>query len=92
MIDSNNPLWEKDEEESYANISVFQDISQYVETLGFVAFVFFRANNCVPRILMPQIRELRELIKPSHTLEGDGTCDRPKFCVCLFLDLSLIGP
>ncbi|KAG5297257.1 Ku family DNA helicase [Histoplasma ohiense] len=49
--DSNNPLWEKDEEESYANISVFQDINQ---------------------ILMPQIRELRELIKPSHTLEGDA--------------------
>ncbi|PGH30208.1 ATP-dependent DNA helicase II subunit 2 [[Emmonsia] crescens] len=49
--DSNNPLWEKDEEESYANLSVFQGISQ---------------------ILMPQIRDLRELIKPSHTTEGDA--------------------
>ncbi|KLJ05752.1 ATP-dependent DNA helicase II subunit 2 [Blastomyces silverae] len=49
--DSNNPLWEKNAEESYANLSVFQGISQ---------------------ILMPQIRDLRELIKPSHTTEGDA--------------------
>ncbi|OJD25492.1 hypothetical protein ACJ73_03141 [Blastomyces percursus] len=49
--DSNNPLWEKDEEESYANLSIFQGISQ---------------------ILMPQIRDLRQLIKSSHTTEGDA--------------------
>ncbi|EGE84995.2 ATP-dependent DNA helicase II subunit 2 [Blastomyces dermatitidis ATCC 18188] len=49
--DTNNPLWEKDEEESYANLSVFQGISQ---------------------ILMSQIRDLRGLIKPSHTTEGDA--------------------
>ncbi|OAX83857.1 ATP-dependent DNA helicase II subunit 2 [Emergomyces africanus] len=49
--ESNNPLWEKNEEESYANLSVFQGIGQ---------------------VLMPQIRDLRELIKPSNTTQGDA--------------------
>lgn len=30
---------------------------------------------------MPQIRDLRELIKPSHTTEGDGTCNIPTVMV-----------
>ncbi|OJD19703.1 ATP-dependent DNA helicase II subunit 2 [Emergomyces pasteurianus Ep9510] len=49
--DSNNPLWEKNEEESYANLSIFQGIGQ---------------------VLMPQIRDLRELIRPSNTKGGDA--------------------
>ncbi|PGH15087.1 ATP-dependent DNA helicase II subunit 2 [Helicocarpus griseus UAMH5409] len=48
--ESDNPLYEKDEEEGYENLTVFQGISQ---------------------ILMPELRYLREMIKPSETTEGD---------------------
>ncbi|KMU81909.1 Ku80 [Coccidioides immitis RMSCC 3703] len=48
---SSNPLWEKDEEESYAHLSVFQEIGQ---------------------MLMPDIRKLRDLVKPSNTNQGDA--------------------
>lgn len=29
-------------------------------------------TNRMPRVLMPDIRTLRELVKPSHTDDGDG--------------------
>lgn len=29
-------------------------------------------TNRIPRVLMPDIRTLRELVKPSHTDAGDG--------------------
>ncbi|EER23320.1 Ku70/Ku80 beta-barrel domain containing protein [Coccidioides posadasii C735 delta SOWgp] len=59
---SSNPLWEKHEEESYAHLSVFQEIGQ---------------------MLMPDIRKLRDLVKPSNTNQGDDMivryCKRLKY-------------
>ncbi|WEW60564.1 ATP-dependent DNA helicase yku80 [Emydomyces testavorans] len=49
--ESSNEMWKKHKEESYAHLSIYQNIGQ---------------------MLMPDIRKLRDLIKPSMTNNGDA--------------------
>ncbi|KAL1959864.1 hypothetical protein VTO42DRAFT_1009 [Malbranchea cinnamomea] len=49
--ESDNEMWRKHQEDSYAHLSIFQPIGQ---------------------ILMPDLRKLQKLIKPSNVDEGDA--------------------
>lgn len=66
MPDTSNEL---QEDPSFANISVLLNLGQY-DTSG--SSVRLRLTDILSRVLMPDIRRLRELIKPSHTNRGDG--------------------
>lgn len=61
---------ELQEDSNFANISVLSNLGQYVTVL----LVSICMTDDLCRVLMPDIRKLRDLIKPSHTNRGDGMC------------------
>ncbi|EFE30118.1 Ku domain protein Pku80 [Trichophyton benhamiae CBS 112371] len=61
-------MWTKSKDNSYKNISIFKEIGQYV----FVKPRGLDGSNNSLRALMPDLRELRSLIKPNNTDNGDA--------------------
>jgi hypothetical protein len=56
------------DDESYAHITVFQPISQSVAH----SLKHYSSTDVWLRILMPDLRRLREVIRPNKTDQGDG--------------------
>ena len=54
-------------DDSFENISVLFEIGQYVYMMKVIGDLLMSS-----RVLMPDIRKLREAIKPSRTYKGDG--------------------
>jgi hypothetical protein len=68
-----NDLGTKNEletDESYAHITVFQPISQSVIDIP----NSWQSADMQRRVMMPDLRKLRDIIKPSKTDQGDGLC------------------
>ena len=59
---------ELENDESYAHITVFHPVSQSVIDIRNSRL----STNSPSRVMMPDLRKLRESVKPSKTDRGDG--------------------